>query len=103
MCSSDLCDAWCKLLEGTDACFAPVLSPMDAVTHPHNLARGTYTQVDGVTQPQPAPRFSRTASTLRNTPPAPDADTERVLADWGFDGGEVARLQATGAVAPVPG
>ena len=97
------CDAWCKLLEGSDACFAPVLSPMDAVTHPHNVARGTYTRVDGATQPQPAPRFGRTSSALRNTPPAPGSDTARVLADWGFCSDEVAELQAMGAVAPVPG
>ena len=94
------CEEWCKLLEGTDACFAPVLSPMDAVTHPHNVARGTYTQVDGVTQPQPAPRFSRTVSTLRNTPPAAGADTAQVLADWGIGADEVTRLQGIGAVAP---
>ena len=73
---------------------------MDAVTHPHNVARGTYTQVDGVTQPQPAPRFSRTASTLRNTPPAAGADTAQVLADWGIGADEVTRLQGIGAVAP---
>ena len=92
-------DEWCALLEGSDACFAPVLDPNEAAAHPHNVARGTYTQVDGVTQPQPAPRFSRTASTLRNTPPAPGSDTARVLADWGFPPEEVARLQKIAAVA----
>jgi alpha-methylacyl-CoA racemase len=92
-------DEWCAVFEGSDACFAPVLDPTEAVTHPHNVARGVYTQVDGVTQPQPVPRFSRTASALRNAPPAPGSDTAQVLADWGFDASNIASLQAIGAVA----
>jgi alpha-methylacyl-CoA racemase len=55
--------AWCDILEGTDACFAPVLDWDEAPLHPHNVARGTYIDVAGITQPAPAPRFSRTAST----------------------------------------
>jgi alpha-methylacyl-CoA racemase len=55
-------DEWCALLEGDDTCFAPVLSPEEATRHPHNVARGTFTTVDGVVQPAPAPRFSRTPS-----------------------------------------
>jgi alpha-methylacyl-CoA racemase len=92
-------DEWCVVFEGSDACFAPVLDPIEAVTHPHNVARGVYTQVDGVTQPQPVPRFSRTMSALRNPPPAPGSDTAQVLADWGFDASNIASLQAIGAVA----
>lgn len=92
-------DEWCVVFEGSDACFAPVLDPIEAVTHPHNVARGVYTQVDGVTQPQPVPRFSRTMSALRNPPPAPGSDTAQVLADWGFDANNIASLQAIGAVA----
>ncbi len=92
-------DEWCAVFEGSDACFAPVLDPTEAVTHPHSVARGVYTRVDGVTQPQPVPRFSRTASALRNAPPAPGSDTAQVLADWGFDASELASLQAIGAVA----
>jgi len=91
---------WCALLEGTDACFAPVLDPDEAAQHPHSVARGVYTRVDGVLQPQPAPRFSRTPSALRNAPPAPGADTREVLLDWGFGADEVATLQADGLVAP---
>jgi alpha-methylacyl-CoA racemase len=92
-------DEWCVVFEGSDACFAPVLDPIEAVTHPHNVARGVYTQVNGVTQPQPVPRFSRTISALRNPPPAPGSDTAQVLADWGFDASNIASLQAIGAVA----
>ncbi|MES2360695.1 MAG: CaiB/BaiF CoA-transferase family protein [Pseudomonadota bacterium] len=92
-------DEWCTLLEGSDACFAPVLSPHEAVTHPHSVARGVYTEVDGVIQPQPAPRFSRTPSSLRNAPPVPGSNTAQTLVDWGFTGDEVARLQALGEVA----
>ncbi len=92
-------DEWCALLEGSDACFAPVLDAMEAVYHPHNATRGTYTEVDGVVQPQPAPRFSRTPSSLRTTAPAPGQDTEQVLADWGLEPQEIAALQGCGAVA----
>ena len=52
-------DHWCRLLEGSDACFAPVLSLADAPRHPHNVARGTFVTHDGLLQPAPAPRFSR--------------------------------------------
>ena len=92
-------DEWCQVMEGSDACFAPVLSPIEAVTHPHSVARGVYTKIDGVIQPQPAPRFSRTPSSLRNAPPPPGSDTARTLADWGFAESEIAHLQALGAVA----
>lgn len=71
---------WCQLLEGTDACFAPVLDWDEAADHPHNLARGTFTRVDGVLQPAPAPRFSHSGE---RAPQAPRADTvERVLQRW---------------------
>ena len=89
---------WCELLEGTDACFAPVLSPAEAVTHPHSVARGVYTDIDGVVQPQPVPRFSRTPSSLRHAPHAPGEDTAQTLADWGFSGDEIAALRAVGAI-----
>ena len=89
---------WCELLEGTDACFAPVLSPTEAVAHPHSVARGVYADIDGVIQPQPVPRFSRTPSSLRHAPHAPGEDTAQALADWGFSSDEIAGLQAGGAV-----
>ena len=76
---------WCGLLEGTDTCFAPVLDLHEAPQHPHNRARGTYVQVDGMTQPAPAPRFSRTSPEIRHGSPQPGADTDDVFADWGVE------------------
>jgi alpha-methylacyl-CoA racemase len=91
-------DDWCALLEGTDACFAPVLDPDEAPLHPHNRERGTFTEVAGVAQPAPAPRFSRTAPEVSGPPSSPGEHTEEGLADWGFSGAEIAELQASGAV-----
>jgi alpha-methylacyl-CoA racemase len=91
-------DEWCALLEGTDACFAPVLTPLEAPAHPHNRARGTFVQVAGVPQPAPAPRFSRTAAATPGAAMHPGADTTTVLSDWGFASTEVARLRDLGAV-----
>jgi crotonobetainyl-CoA:carnitine CoA-transferase CaiB-like acyl-CoA transferase len=71
---------WCELLEGSDACFAPVLSMAEAAQHPHLAARGTFVNVGGVEQPAPAPRFSRTKPETP-TPPEP-ADAERALEGW---------------------
>ena len=76
-------DQWCELMEGTDICFAPVLSLHEAPQHPHNRARGTYVELAGITQPAPAPRFSRTAPEILRKAPQPGADTEEVLKDWG--------------------
>ena len=74
-------DAWCELLEGSDACFAPVLDWDEAPNHPHNVARGTFVEVDGVVQPGPAPRFSRTpAATPRARAAIEPADA--LLARW---------------------
>ncbi|MFD7984995.1 CaiB/BaiF CoA transferase family protein [Kitasatospora indigofera] len=74
---------WTAVFDGTDACVEPVLSMREAAGHPHLAARGTYTQVDGVTQPAPAPRFSATPGTLRRPPARPGADTAEVARDWG--------------------
>ncbi|MBK0114045.1 MULTISPECIES: CaiB/BaiF CoA transferase family protein [unclassified Delftia] len=71
---------WCAILEGTDACFAPVLDWDEAAQHPHNVARETYIRVDGVLQPAPAPRFSRTQNTTPQ--PAQAASVQEVLAGW---------------------
>jgi len=76
-------DEWCQLMEGTDVCFAPVLDFGEAPQHPHNRARKTYIEVGGVTQPAPAPRFSRTAPEVRHAPHELGADTATVLEDWG--------------------
>jgi alpha-methylacyl-CoA racemase len=74
-------DEWCKLLEGTDACFAPVLDWEEAPRHPHNVARGTFVEVNGLTQPAPAPRFSHSAPAV---PPAPVAAlADEILREWG--------------------
>jgi alpha-methylacyl-CoA racemase len=81
---------WCALLEGTDACFAPVLSLPEAAAHPHNAARGTFVAVDGVMQSSPAPRFSRTVPDKPTAPRPPNP--EAALAAW-LDAGEIARLR----------
>jgi alpha-methylacyl-CoA racemase len=92
-------DEWCDEMEATDVCFAPVLSMDEAASHPHNVARGTFETRDGVVQPAPAPRFSRTAPELGRPPAFPGQHTDEVLADWGFAEDEVAALRAAGAVA----
>jgi alpha-methylacyl-CoA racemase len=89
---------WCELMEGTDVCFAPVLSLHEAREHPHNVARSTFVEADGMVQPAPAPRFSRTVSRIAGPPPHPGQHTDTVLADWGFAADEVAGLRAAGAV-----
>ncbi|MGH9234159.1 MAG: CaiB/BaiF CoA transferase family protein [Acidimicrobiales bacterium] len=90
---------WCELMEGTDVCFAPVLAIPEAVEHPHNVARGTFVEVAGITQPGPAPRFSRTPGEIRRPPPHAGQHTDEVLRDAGLDADAVAKLRAEGAVA----
>jgi len=91
-------EEWCRLLEGSDACVAPVLSLLEAPTHPHNQARATFVEVGGVTQPAPAPRFSRTPCPTP-APPSGDADDPApVLTAWGLAPTEIARLRAGGAI-----
>jgi alpha-methylacyl-CoA racemase len=92
-------DEWCALMEGTDVCFAPVLSMAEAPAHPHNVARGTFTERHGVVQPSPAPRFGRTPSVLDRPPAHPGQHTDEALADWGLDPADVAKLREAGAVA----
>ncbi|SCU76741.1 Alpha-methylacyl-CoA racemase [Cupriavidus necator] len=75
-------DAWCTLLEGTDACFAPVLNPDEAAAHPHLVARGVYTEIDGVLQANPAPRFSGTPAARPGKVPQRGEHTASVLRDW---------------------
>src|SRR5690348_8596271 len=76
-------DEWCKILEGTDVCFAPVLDVKEALEHPHNKARNTFIEVEGIPQPAPAPRFSRTKPVVKRPPPRAGEHTDEVLADWG--------------------
>ena len=90
-------DEWCALLEGTDACVAPVLDMDEAPEHPHNRARGTFIEVGGVVQPAPAPRFSR-STPARPRPPLTGATGEDVLADWGFTPDALDALQKAGAI-----
>ncbi|WP_375001513.1 CaiB/BaiF CoA transferase family protein [Aeromicrobium sp. CTD01-1L150] len=76
---------WVEVFDGTDACVHPVLPLEEAYEHPHNVARGTYVEHHGVTQPAPAPRFSRTPAGLGTPPVAPGANTREALAAWGID------------------
>ena len=92
-------DEWCRIMEGSDVCFAPVLSLVEAPAHPHNRARGTFVEVDGVPQPGPAPRFSRTPGAIGRPPAAPGQHTEEALRDWGFSADELADLRKSGAIA----
>jgi len=75
---------WCELMEGTDICFAPVLSMADAPEHPHNKDRSLFVKDFGITQPGPAPRFSRTPGSIRRPPPQPGEHTAEVLEEWGI-------------------
>ena len=94
-------DEWRDILEGTDACFAPVLGMDEAHRHPHNAARGTFVERDGIVQPNAAPRFDRTPGAIRCSPPAPGSGTGAVLADWGFTSDEIDVLAARGVIGPV--
>ncbi|HMA88710.1 MAG TPA: CaiB/BaiF CoA-transferase family protein [Burkholderiales bacterium] len=89
-------DEWCKVFEGSDACFAPVLSFSEARRDPHNVARRAHIDVAGVVQPAPAPRFSRTPGEVRRAPPERGQGGREALADWGFDEAAIARLGALG-------
>jgi len=85
-------DDWCALLEGTDACFAPVLDMEEAPRHPHNVARATFVDVGGVTQPAPAPRFSRTVPEISAAPAQAGQHSAAVLKDWGWSDDAVSTL-----------
>ena len=91
-------DQWVELMEGTDVCFAPVLSPSEAYAHPHNVERETFIEVAGVKQPAPAPRFSRTPGAIDGPPPHPGEHTEEVLSSWGFSENEIQNLRKIDAV-----
>ena len=92
-------DEWDAILEGSDVCYAPVLTVDEAIRHPHNVARGTFIDVGGITQPGPAPRLSRTPGEVRRPPAHAGQHTDEVLSEAGFDDDEVAALRASGAVA----
>ena len=91
-------DEWCALMEGTDVCFAPVLRFTEAPRHRAAIARNSYIEVDGVVQPAPAPRYSRTASTVQHGARANGADTAAVLRAMGFAEQEIVELRASGSI-----
>jgi alpha-methylacyl-CoA racemase len=93
-------DEWTELLEGTDVCFAPVLSFAEAVEHPHNRARGAFVEMpDGPPQLAPVPRLSRTPGTIGETYSYPGVHTATVLDEFGFSAEEIAQLHASGSIA----
>ena len=89
---------WCELMEGTDLCFAPVLNYREAPSHPHNAARNTYIEIEGLTQPAPAPRFARSDCATPSAPSSEGADTQQVLSQWGFSEQEITALGDSGAL-----
>jgi len=89
-------DEWDAIMLGSDVCYAPVLSLAEAPRHPHNVARKTFIEIDGVTQPAPAPRFSRTVPEVQGPPQA--ANSEAALEAWGFARSEIAELSRAGAI-----
>ncbi len=89
---------WCALMEGSDVCFAPVLSISEARRHPHNVARESFVSVGGFEQPRPSPRFSRTDSSIQRGPASVGEHTDEALADWGFASDEIGRLREAKAI-----
>lgn len=89
---------WCEILEGSDVCFAPVLSLTEAPNHPHNRARGTFVEHDGFIQPAPAPRFSRTPGSIQSPSRPAGADSEALLAELGLSSNEIRELDKAGAM-----
>ncbi|MCP4749779.1 MAG: CoA transferase [Proteobacteria bacterium] len=87
-------DEWCAIMEGTDVCFAPVLSFSESIKHPHNVERNLFVDVGGVVQPGPAPRFSRTKPEIQGPPPAAGQHNEPALKDWGLGQDEIEALKA---------
>ena len=92
-------DEWDAILAGTDACYAPVLTMSEATNNEHIVARQTIIERDGVPQPAPAPRFSRTTAEVQRSAPWPGQHTDEALADWGLGPGDLAKLRETGAIA----
>jgi alpha-methylacyl-CoA racemase len=89
---------WVAIMEGTDVCFAPVLSLDEAPRHPHNQARETFVEIEGVIQPAPAPRFSKSPGLISGPPPAIGAHNRAALMDWGFNDSEIESLVKDGVI-----
>ena len=93
-------DEWSEVMEGTDICFAPVLSMDEATRHPHNVERGTFIELNGITQPAPAPRFSATPGAVQRPPAHAGQHSAEILEDWlGLDSAEIESLRESGTVA----
>lgn len=92
-------DEWCEIMEHTDVCFAPVLAMDEAPSHPHIAERGTFTEVAGLVQPAPAPRFERTPGAISRPPAHAGQHTDEVLAEKGLSAERIAELRAAGAIA----
>ena len=90
---------WCDIMEGTDVCFAPVLTIDEAPKHPHNAARESFVDVEGFMQTAPAPRFSRTPGEVGRRPVKPGTDTDSVLEELGLEADTIAALKESGAIA----
>ncbi len=84
---------WCEILEGTDVCFAPVLDLKEAPDHPHNKERNTFVNFEGITQPAPAPRFSRTQGTIQSSANLTGENSEEILEKWGFTSDQISNLR----------
>jgi alpha-methylacyl-CoA racemase len=93
-------DEWCERMEGTDVCFAPVLSMDEAAQHPHNIHRNTFVEVAGITQPAPAPRFDRTPPRIQRPPAHTGQHTDEILTEWlGAEPARIAALRDAGTIA----
>lgn len=90
---------WNQILEGSDVCYAPVLTASEAIEHPHNVARGTFVESGGITQPSPAPRLSKTPGEILRPPPHEGQHTDELLAEMGIDTQRIDSLRASGTVA----
>ena len=86
-------DQWCELLEGTDVCFSPVLDLEEAPNHPHNQDRDTFVDFEGVTQPAPAPRFSRTQGKIQSSASLIGENSEEILGKWGFTNDQINNMR----------
>ena len=91
-------EQWCVVMEGTDICFAPVLDLGEAPNHPHNKARNTYVEFEGVLQPSPAPRFSRTHSEIQSAASLAGEHSEEILSDWGYSDADIQELKNANAI-----
>ena len=92
-------EEWCQIMEGTDVCFAPVLNMEEAPNHPHNKARQTFIELEGATQPAPAPRFSRTNPEVQSSPSLVGEHTDEILQSLNLSADEIEKLKTSGSVA----